>query len=244
MARLLLSLTAAAILQAATAAAAVLPGGQSLTADMALEVVADSLPDSPEGRRWDLRLTTPGFPLPNHARGDAELRLETFRLDPRTSRFEAGLRVTLAGGESALIALHGRAEEQVEVPVLARAVPRGHRIDEDDVANTWLAAAKVDDDTLIEAEALIGQEAVRRLTAGRALRAEDIRTPRLVSKDEPVTLVFRRGGLDLVASGIALDAGRLGDAVRVVNPSSQRPLHGTVVGPRRVQVGDAAEARS
>jgi flagella basal body P-ring formation protein FlgA len=211
---------------------------------MALDIVADSLPASAAGRRWDLRLTTPGFPLPNHARGDAELRIETFRLDPRTSRFEAGLRVSLAGGESTLIALQGRAEEQVEVPVLARAVRRGHRIGEDDLAEAWLAVAQVDDSTLIEAEALIGQEAARRLAAGRAVRAGDVRAPRLVGKDEPVTLVFRRGGLDLVTSGVSLDTGTLGDAVRVVNPSSQRPLHGIVVGPRRVQVGNAAEGRS
>ncbi len=243
MTRFFLTLSAA-MLQAAGAFAAILPGGQPLTADMALELVADGLPAATLGRRWELRLTTPGFPLPNRARGDAELSLETFRHDPRSGRFDAGLRVTLAGGETALIGLQGRAEEQVEVPVLTRAVPRGQRIGEDDVASSWLAAAKVDDDTLTEAESLIGQEATRRLAVGRVLRADDIRTPRLVGRDEPVTLVFRRGSIELVASGTALDAGRLGDAVRVVNPTSQRALHGTVVGPRRVQVGAAVEARS
>jgi flagella basal body P-ring formation protein FlgA len=172
------------------------------------------------------------------------MEIEGLSLDPQTSRFEASLRVTLTGGETGRIALQGRAEEQVEVPVLARPVPRGHRIEEDDLAEAWLAAARLDGDALVDPQALIGQEAGRRLAPGRVIRAADLRAPRLVRKDQPVTLVFRRGRLDLVTAGVALDAGALGDVVRVENPSSKRPLRGVVIGPRQVEVGGAVEDRS
>jgi flagella basal body P-ring formation protein FlgA len=244
MTRYLPALVLTALLHTVTAAAGILPGGQPLTADMAEALVARHLPEGSADRRWDIQLTTPGFPLPNRARGDASMEIEELRLDPQTSRFEASLRVTLAGGETGRIALQGRAEEQVEVPVLARPVPRGHRIDEDDLAAAWLPAGRVENDALVDPEALIGQEAGRRLVPGRILRAADLRAPRLVRKDEPVTLVYRRGSLDLVTAGLSLDAGALGDVVRVENPSSKRPLRGVVIGPRQVQVGGSVEDRS
>ena len=95
---------------------------------------------------------------------------------------------------------------------------------------------------LLTATDLVGREAARGLAAGRAIRAADLRAARLVRKDETVTLLFRRGGLQLVTTGTALEPGTQGQAVRVVNPSSNRPLRGIVVGPRTVQLGTISES--
>lgn len=239
-----LALLLATILLPAGLSAAVLPAGQPLTAAMARELVAAALPEAPPGRRWHVQLVTRGFPLPNQARADGRMEIETLDVRQPSGSFDASLRVTLEGGQAGIISLRGRAEAQAEVAILARPVARGERIARDDLASRWLPAARLDGDALVDAADLVGQEAARRLPAGRVVRAADIRAPRLVRKDEPVTLVYRRGGLDLVSGGTALDSGGEGDSIRVLNPSSNRALRGLVVGPRRVEVGPAAEGRS
>jgi flagella basal body P-ring formation protein FlgA len=237
-----LSLTT--LLHVVPAPAATLPAGQPLTAEMARELVTAALPESQPGERWHVRLATAGFPLPNRARTDGWMEIEAVEVEPRSGRLDASLRVTLAGGEAGVIALKGQAEAQVEVPVPTRPVPRGQLIDEADLTSIWLPAARLDKDALVDVADLVGLEASRRLAAGRVVRTADLRAPRLVRKDEAVTMLYRRGSLDLVTTGVALEPGGAGDNIRIVNPSSKRPLRGIVVGPRQVQVGAMPEGRS
>lgn len=239
MARLACLLALLAALLPATLPAATLPAGQPLTADMARELVMAALPERPPGERWQVQLAPTGFPLPNPARTDGWMEIEAIDVEPRTGLLDASLRVTLEGGEAGVIALRGRAEAQIEVPVPVRPLRRGQRIDAADLESAWLPAARLDRDAVLDVAELVGREAGRGLAAGRAVRAGDLRAARLVRKDETVTLLFRRAGLELAAAGTALDAGAEGELVRVVNPSGGRPVRGVVVGPRAVQVGAA-----
>ncbi|HMR31395.1 MAG TPA: flagellar basal body P-ring formation chaperone FlgA [Geminicoccaceae bacterium] len=217
--------------------ASTLPAGQPLTADMARELVEAALPESGPGERWHVQLAPAGFPLPNQARTDGWMEIESIAVEPRTGLLDASLRVTLAGGEAGVIALRGRAEAQAEVPVPARPLRRGHRIEAADLRSAWLPSARLDRDTVLTVSELVGHEAERGLAAGRAIRAGDLRAARLVRKDETVSLLFRRGGLELASAGTALDNGAEGETVRVVNPSGGRPVRGIVVGLRTVEVG-------
>ena len=229
-----------AVLLSCPLPAATLPAGQPLTAAMARELVMAALPESPPGERWQVQLAPAGFPLPNPARTDGWMEIESIEVEPRTGLLDASLRVTLEGGEAGLIALRGRAEAQTEVPVPARPLRRGQRIEAEDLRSAWLPSARLDPGAVLTVAELVGREAGRGLAAGRAIRAADLRAARLVRKDETVTLLFRRAGLELAAAGTALDTGAEGETVRVVNPSGGRPVSGVVVGPRTVQVGPGA----
>lgn len=57
-----------------------------------------------------------------------------------------------------------------------------------------------------------------------------------VEEEDPLELVVVRGGIEILSSGIALDAGQLGDTIRVANTRSGTPLLGRIVGEKKVEV--------
>ena len=58
----------------------------------------------------------------------------------------------------------------------------------------------------------------------------------LVRSGEAVTITVRAGGLQVQTRGVAAQAGRLGDVIRVVNADSGRRVSARVVGPAAVEV--------
>jgi flagella basal body P-ring formation protein FlgA len=89
---------------------------------------------------------------------------------------------------------------------------------------------------LSDVDLVIGQEARVGIFAGWPIRPGDIGPPALVDRNQLVTLVFRRGGLNITADGRALGRAAAGELVRVMNMSSRATVTGVVTGPNVVEV--------
>ncbi|MFB2532794.1 flagellar basal body P-ring formation chaperone FlgA [Paracoccus sp. p4-l81] len=76
----------------------------------------------------------------------------------------------------------------------------------------------------------IGLETRVAVYAGRPIRAEDLRSPTMVDRNQIVALTYRRGGLTITAEGRALGRGGAGDTVRVMNTLSHSTVQ-AVIGP-------------
>ena len=72
--------------------------------------------------------------------------------------------------------------------------------------------------------------------AGRPIPLSGLAPPALVERNQLVTLIFRRGGLDIRADGRALGRGAAGDEIRIMNLGSRSTIFGTVAGPALVTV--------
>ena len=66
--------------------------------------------------------------------------------------------------------------------------------------------------------------------------ATDVAPPPLVTAGQAVVAVARIGAVEVTAAARAIEAGALGDAIRVSMADRRRVLHGRVVGPGRVEV--------
>lgn len=77
-------------------------------------------------------------------------------------------------------------------------------------------------------EHVVGMEARVTIFPGRPVSLNDIRPPRLVRRNELVTLIYRRGQLDIRTEGRSLSDGVAGDVVQVMNLDSRSRLSGTV----------------
>lgn len=166
------------------------------------------------------------------AAAPSDVSLGELSFDPGTGRFEGTL--SLPGGWYKRIA--GKAVKTVGIPVLARVISRGEIIAADDVV--WLAQPenRVADTVIRSKAALVGQAAKRQLSPGRALRANDVHRPFDVKKGALVTMVVAHGNLTLTATGRAMESGRKGDVIRLVNESSHRAVEGRVSGPDTVEI--------
>lgn len=76
----------------------------------------------------------------------------------------------------------------------------------------------------------IGLEARVTLYSGRPIPVASLGPPALVERNQLVTLVFQRSGLEIRADGRALERGAEGDAIRIMNLASRSTVTGTVAG--------------
>lgn len=81
---------------------------------------------------------------------------------------------------------------------------------------------------------VVGREARVSIYAGRPIRPGEIGAPTIIDRNAIVKLSFKLGALVIETEGRALDAGGLGDRIRVMNLDSRRTVSGTVAGPQLV----------
>lgn len=123
---------------------------------------------------------------------------------------------------------------QVVVPV--RTIPAGAVIAAGDVALQAARQPPTADTVRAPADA-VGQEARRALYAKQPIRKRDIGPVTLVERNARVTLRFRQGALELTTAGRALEAGGLGQIIRIMNLDSRRTVYGRISGAGTVDAG-------
>lgn len=185
-----------------------------------------------DGNEYDVQLAGAGA---IHAPVDASglPRIASFDFDNRTGVFQAEL---IAYDGASPVRLNGRAHATIEVPVLTRPIPAGHRVNDDDVDWQAVRADRLRADALTRPEDLIGQEARRALRPGEPVRAYDLRAPVVIERGEIVSLVFTVPGLSLTARARALEDAGENEIVRFVNLQSNRTVDAMVEGPGRARV--------
>ena len=174
------------------------------------------------------------------ADADATLAVEDITYDARTRRFTAVVATPPDDPAAQRFRVAGRAHRMSEVPVLARRMMTGDIIRENDVQWITMRNDRLDPDTVLDPEGLIGKSARRTMPAHRPLRASDVRRPVLVPRSGMVTIVFRMPQMTLTAKGRALEDGSEGDTIRITNTQSNMVIEGVVVGAGTVSVGPTA----
>jgi flagella basal body P-ring formation protein FlgA len=77
--------------------------------------------------------------------------------------------------------------------------------------------------------ALLSRSTLRHpMPAGAVLHASDLLADFMVRQGQQVTLIAAIGGIEVRATGVALQDGRYGELIRVQNPASKKVVQGTV----------------
>ncbi len=164
----------------------------------------------------------------------ATVAVEDLRYDIRRGRFSAILLAPADAPHPNRISVKGRAYEITTVPVLRGHVATGRVIDVDDVELRRVRVARLGRDVIIDPKVAIGKSVRRRIRPGTPLRAGDLREPVAVAKGALVRMVYKINRLVLTASGKALDAGAIGDTIRVTNTRSRTTIEAVVARPGEV----------
>lgn len=88
----------------------------------------------------------------------------------------------------------------------------------------------VEGDNKSALDLFVGMELKRAVYAGVVLKPGDVGAPTAIQRNAIVTLEFVRGPLTITTEGRALDAGAMGDTVRVMNLNSKIILTAVVAG--------------
>lgn len=105
-------------------------------------------------------------------------------------------------------------------PVVATQVIRaGDRVSQ---TNSETAEGALADATLL------GREVVRTVYAGQEVSFDNTRAPRLVTRNQTVTVKYISGALEITTTGRAMGEASLNEPVTVLNPQSRQLVHGIV----------------
>lgn len=115
-----------------------------------------------------------------------------------------------------------------DVLVLTRGIGAGETLSAADISTARRDAARIAGAVLADPAAAIGRVARRPLQAGSLLSSSDLVVQRLIRRGDSVSLVSRRGGVEVRVAGRALGDGGENDRVSVENLSSRKVVQGTV----------------
>ncbi|MEJ8310365.1 flagellar basal body P-ring formation chaperone FlgA [Agrobacterium larrymoorei] len=76
-------------------------------------------------------------------------------------------------------------------------------------------------------EEVVGKVSKRTLVAGRTIPTGDLRDPYAVERGAPVRITYNNNGMNLSASGVAIEDGMAGDIIRVRNKDTGVTVSGT-----------------
>ena len=153
------------------------------------------------------------------------ITLDGFKMDLRSGMFAT----VLVLNDGTTLGLRGQAVVLVPALVPLRRITPGEVIAEVDLVATQIPLARLSAGSLRSAEELLGKEVRRMLLPDRPVLAHSVMEPRVVRRGADVTISFSDGPIDLTAPGRVLEDGAQGQAVRVVNLSSNKTIIATVV---------------
>ena len=170
----------------------------------------------------DLALDTP---LPELVATDAATpaTLTILRYMPGSSTFSARFQVA---GIDRPLDVSGQIQLLVAAPHLTRTLPQGTILSPEDVEMRMIPLAYAESTGLVAIDELVGKELQRQTRAGVMLRPSDIAAPKIVSRNEQVTVIYQQGALTLTTTGKALNAASISEPVTVLNTMSNKVLQG------------------
>ncbi len=166
----------------------------------------------------------------------ASLTVTSLEVDTAANSFNITVAAPSAENPIHHMRIRGRMESVVEVPVLLENLQHGRVIRDSDIQMIRIKDRSFSQNTVLDAQSLIGMTARRVIIAGRPLQKNDLVAPQIVERGELVTMYLKYGGMRLTTQVKALENGAMGDVIRVVNTESNENLQAIVTGTRAVQV--------
>lgn len=167
--------------------------------------------------------------LPDNARIDIRLAegvvtegqfIQEFWMDQDTGQFIANV-VTEYGGTQRV---WGLAIMTVSVPVPTRRMLPDEIVSRQDISLIDLPMQRLGAFAIDDAELLVGQQVRRTLVPGRPVPRQSVIPPRIIERGDKVKIVLKHGALALTASGRAMSDAHEGQAIKVVNLSSNKSI--------------------
>ena len=132
--------------------------------------------------------------------------------------------------------LAGRVDDTVELPVATSRLPAGTVLRAEDVHMVRVRTSMVHGEVVRRTDDAVGLQLRHQLSAGLPFAVGELIRPAIVQKGATVLMLLDSPGIALTAQGQALEAGSIGERIRVLNPVSHAVIEVEVMGPDRVRV--------
>lgn len=144
--------------------------------------------------------------------------------------------VRCSGSTPWTLYLRAEVSASMQLPVLARALPRGALLGTSDIEMVTRRITRRAAEIILDPQRAIGMELKRPLPAGSELRHGQMALPELVVRGQTVTLVAGGDGFEVRMQGKAMSNGAEGDRLTVTNLASGRRVEGLVLSDGSVRI--------
>lgn len=168
--------------------------------------------------------------------GDSRVNLEFSPGETFRRRATARLTITVNRRPWKSLFITGNIELYGPAVKVSRAIKRGERIEAGDLIVEDVNLAQQPDSLITNPRDVLGMEALTALKAGQVLTETQVQAPVLVNRGDMVTLVVRMPNMTVTARGVAQQAGRRKQAIKVLNIASNKVVYGQVLSAREVQI--------
>jgi flagella basal body P-ring formation protein FlgA len=123
-----------------------------------------------------------------------------------------------------------------DVVMVTRPLKRGETLSGDDVAMVERDIGQLNQSYLTAADQAVGYTLTRPVVADQVLTPGHLEQTSVVQKGDQVVIVARSGAINVRMPGEAMNAGSVGEQIRVRNLTSERVIKARVTGPGSVEV--------
>ncbi len=134
------------------------------------------------------------------------------------------------------VSVSGRIDRLVPVPVLKNSLKNGDIIGAMDIDFVDIPNNRIANGTILDEKDLMNMTPRRVLHGGKPVIINELEHPKMVDRGDAITLIFETGPMMLTVKGKSMQAGALGDTVRVSNTDSNKNLSGVVTAHREVTI--------
>ena len=184
------------------------------------------------GMSVDALFSTPVQPISAEAVAEPA-SIINLRYLPGSGAFTA--RFAIAGIEQPLD-VNGSIELMVDAPHINASLPAGTLLTAANIEMRPVPLKFVESAGVPLLADIVGKTLLRQSREGMMLRAADVAVPLLISKNDPVTIYYRKGPMTLTVKGQAVTGAASGGLVQVLNLMSKRVISATAISAGAVEV--------
>lgn len=166
---------------------------------------------------------------------DPSARFREARPDP-SARLGKPVRFTLIGETGAALIVVATLRVVLTHPVTCTAIDRGHVVGAEAIAAVRDEIKDVPIRSLPGLDEVTGARALRAIPQGATILPGFVALRRAVEPRDQVTVVAASGPIEVTAEFVAVDGGRVGDVIRVMNPDNKRLVRVRIVKKGLVEV--------
>ncbi len=122
-----------------------------------------------------------------------------------------------------------------QLPVLKQSVAAGQVIEDTNVTMSWVAMRRGPQDYVVATEAIVGRKTRQSIISGEPVPSRYVESPLAVTRNQPVTIIVRKGDLEISSRATTVDQGGVGQTIEVVNLATKRRMRARVVDERTVE---------
>lgn len=134
------------------------------------------------------------------------------------------------------IPISGQYDEYIVVPVLKSPMRSGELIRSHNIDTIRINVSKLKADTILSNNLLLNKTPRNSVAAYQALSEKQLVAPKIINKNDTVIAFYERANLTLKLEVIALDAGAIGELIKVKNKRSGTILNAIVEERDKVRV--------